>query len=166
MENNEVIEPEVIETTKEKFEIPESFREKYTENPDLAIEQLYKAQHKIIQEKKAKKELPTSNWLDDEQFAKLYQEQKFFEENPDMLEHKDKIKEYTSKDLTHKQAMKLVIEENPDIINRQTIQKSNFTAWSPDIWKTSFTKEDLSNMNYPEYKKAMWLIESWKAVKV
>lgn len=57
MVNNEVnVEETNVETTKEnKFEVPESFKEKFKDNPDKAIEQLYKAQHTIVEQKKAEK---------------------------------------------------------------------------------------------------------------
>ena len=50
-----VEETKVDATSENKFEVPESFKEKFKDNPDKAIEQLYKAQHTIINSKKAEK---------------------------------------------------------------------------------------------------------------
>jgi len=62
MVDNEVIVEETnVDTTENKFEVPESFKEKYSENPDKAIEELYKAQHKIVEQKKAEKKTPVEN---------------------------------------------------------------------------------------------------------
>lgn len=164
METQEVEVQEVVEPTENKIEIPESFREKYSENPDLAIEQLYKAQHKIVEQKKAKKiEQNTPNeWLSREQLEKFYEEKKFFETNPNMLEYKDQLNDFTSKGLSFEQAKKLVIDWNPDIVARQQAQQSNFTDWTPNLTKNTYSMSELANLWQKEYNKVMKLREQWK----
>ena len=148
-----------------KFEVPESFKEKYSENPEKAIEELYKAQHKIVEQKKS---APAENkHYSIEEMAemnrKFYEENKFFDSNPDMLEHKEKINEFTSKGLSYEQARKLVTSEDPTIESRQTAKKSNFTAGDPAITPSEFSVEDLSKMSQTDYNNAMASIDSGKA---
>lgn len=170
MEINEVnVETEEVETEwTKKFEVPETFKAKYSENPDLAIEELYRAQHKIVEQKKAeKKEIKVENpTLSREELEKFYAEKKFFEDKPSLLEYKDQINEFTSKGLTFSQAEKLVIDANPDISARNIAQKTNFTAWAPDYTSKNYTMEQLAEIGKRSPSKYAELIRDFKAGKI
>lgn len=59
---------------------------------------------------------------------KFYAEKKFFESNPELQEHENKIKEFTSKGYTLEHAKMAVLNDDPTIQNRAIAQKTNFTA--------------------------------------
>lgn len=153
------------ETTENKFEVPESFKEKFRDNPDKAIEQLYKAQHTIIEQKKAEKQEPSVEtkgmWRDE--LEKFYQEKKFFEENSHLSEHKEQILELTSKGIDFDDAKVLIERKDPTIQNRANAQKTNFTSGESSFDSRSFTKQELGEMSQSEYNKARDLIEAGKA---
>lgn len=167
MVNEEVkVETDVTteETTNNKFEVPSTFREKYAENPDLAIEELYKAQHKIVQQKKAEKQEPKEDgtWLKAEDVDKMLAEREFFKANPDLEEYKDQINEFTSKGLTHDDAKVLLERKDPTIANRKIANQSNFTSGQFDNSKTTYTKQELENMSQTDYNKVRKLMDEWK----
>jgi len=167
MVDNEVIVEETnVDTTENKFEVPESFKEKYSENPDRAIEELYKAQHKIVAQKKADKVVNTTETTGNnkEDFNKFYQEQRFFEENKHLEEHKDYILELTSKGNSFEDAKYLAEKKDPTIQNRATAQKTNFTSWTPDFSQTSYTQAELASKSQSEYNHIMKLREQGKAI--
>jgi len=146
-----------------------------TPNVEDLQARLSKAEAKIIDLKKSStKETPkvedtlkveptedTPNFMTRED----YQKEEFFKNNTELLDHKDDINEYVSKWYSLEDAKTVVISKDKTIEARKNTENSNFTAWSLDIWKTSFTKEELWNMNQSDYNKTMALIESWKAVK-
>lgn len=131
---------------------------------NLELEEKNKALgDKIYKLKKENKSTETpETWLSRDEMETFYQEKKFFETNPTMLEHKDEIDKFTSKGYSLKHAMSAVIENNPDIAARQNTQNSNFTTWTPDFSKTEFSKADLEAMNQFDYNKVMDLQEKGK----
>lgn len=168
MVDNEVKTTENVETveqtTDNKFEVPESFKEKFKDNPDKAIEQLYKAQHTIVKQKTAEKQEPDVEtkgmWRDD--LEKFYKEQKFFEENSHLSEHKEQILEFTSKGIDFEDAKALIERKDPTIQNRAIAKQTNFTSWEPDFQISSYTQEQLENMSQKEYEKIKSLQEQGK----
>lgn len=154
-----------VDTTENKFEVPESFKDKYSENPDKAIEELYKAQHKIVEQKKAEKKNPVTNetaWLSKEDLDKFYQEKRFFEDNKYLEEHKEDILWFTSKGLSFEDAKLLVEKKDPTIQNRATAQKTNFTSGTPDFKQSTYTHDELVNLPQNEYNKVMELKKQGK----
>ncbi len=120
----------------------------------------------LIQKHKTKKpDKQETTWMSAEDVKAMLREEKFYETNPDMLEHREKIAEYTSKGLTETQASKLIVDEDPTIANRKTAQNTNFTAWdsAPNV-SSSFTREQLENMTQREYNNAKDLIDTGKAI--
>ena len=120
--------------------------------------------YKLKKENKDNDKLVTWFWKED--MESMLNERDFFKTNPDLVEYKDKINEFTSKWISFEDAKTLVTTNDSTISNRQTTNKSNFTAWEPSLDNLNFTKEQLWDMNRSEYKQAMSLIESWKATKV
>lgn len=113
---------------------------------------------KIYKLKKETKKTETPEaWLSRDELEKFYEEKQFFEKRPEMSEYKEQLNEFTSKWLTFEQAEKLVRDANPDIVARQNTQKSNFTAWTPDFNKSSYSMDDLKNLPQNEYNKVMEL---------
>ena len=159
MVDNEVkVEETNVDTTENKFEVPESFKDKYSENPDKAIEELYQAQHKIVEQKKAEKKNPVTTetaWLSKEDLDKFYQEKRFFEENKYLEEHKEDILSFTSKGLSFEDARLLVEKKDPTIQNRAIAQKTNFTSGIPDFKQSTYTHDELANLPQNEYNKVM-----------
>jgi len=113
--------------------------------------------------KESKTQDKTDDWFWKGDIENILNEREFYKENPNLSEYKDKINKFTSKGLTHEQAMKLVIDEDSTIAARQTTNNSNFTATTTVTEAPNYTKDDLWNMNQAEYKKAMSLVESGKA---
>lgn len=171
METNEVNVNEVEKSTENiqvennGFVIPESFRAKYAENPDLAIEDLYKAQHKIVQQKKAQKEQSSESttWMSRDQLEKFYEEKKFFETNPDLTDYREQLNEFTSKWLSFDDAKALLERKDPTIANRKIANKTNFTSWVASNWPVTFSRQQLEDMSLEEYKKAKTMIKDGKA---
>lgn len=90
-------------------------------------------------------------------FEAFYAEKKFFEENPEMSEYKDKLTEYTSKGLSWEEARTLVSNQDPSIANRKVASQSNFTAWDTPNFKTSYSQDELKNLPQIEYNRVMEL---------
>ena len=170
MVDNEVkVEETNVDTTENKFEVPESFKDKYSENPDKAIEELYKAQHKIVEQKKAEKKNPVTTetaWLSKEDLDKFYQEKRFFEENKYLEEHKEDILSFTSKGLSFEDARLLVEKKDPTIQNRAIAQKSNFTSGTPDFSSDTYSMEQLAEIGKKNPSKYWELMRDYKAGKI
>ena len=83
-----------------------------------------------------------------------YEAEKFFESNPDMVEYKDKITEYTSKGIWFDKAKLLVEADDETIKNRKVASQTNFTSWdAPE--STIYTQEQVSKMPI-EQRKQIW----------
>ncbi len=116
---------------------------------------LSKAEAKIVEMKKTAtqpepvKEVtpePVQSF-DDDAFEKKYAEKKFFESNPDMVEYKDKLTEYTSTGLSYEKAKILVETDDATIANRKVASQTNFTSWDvPQAWQTTYTMEEFAEI--------------------
>lgn len=130
-----------------------------------------KAEAKIVDMKKSTtpevkeepKEEVKATGFDEDAFEKKYEEKKFFESNPDMIEYKDKLTEYTSKGIWWKEAKLLVESSDETIANRKVASQTNFTSWDKPIdIVTQMTKADLENLSQTEYNRAMELRKEGK----
>lgn len=168
VDNEVIVEETTVETTENKFEVPESFKEKYTENPDRAIEELYKAQHKIVEQKKADKKTAVSEtaWLWKDDLENFYQEKRFFEDNKHLEEHREDILKLTSKGNSLEDAKYLMERKDPTIQNRATAQNSNFTSWTPDFNSDTYTMEQLADIGKKNPSKYGELMRDYKAGKI
>ena len=93
--------------------------------------------------------------FDEEAFERKYEEKKFFEANPDMLEYKDKLAEYTSKGIWFKEAKLLVENSDETIANRKVASQTNFTSWDNPQAQATYTQEQVSKMPI-EKRKQVW----------
>lgn len=138
-----------------------------TKTVEQLSESLKKAEAKIVEMKKSttpaeKPEVETKGF-DDEAFEKKYEEKKFFESNPDMLEYKDKLTEYTSKGIGYNEAKLLVENSDETIANRKVAAKIDFTSWdAPQNIVTQMTKAELEKLPQAEYNKVMDLRQEGK----
>lgn len=115
-----------------------------TENAEVPVEttetidweqRARKAEAKIVDMKKSvtpKEEEPNEEKpqeaMTKDQLEAFYAEKKFFENNPDMMEYKDKITEYTSKGIDFEKAKLLVEADDETIRNRKVASQMNFTS--------------------------------------
>jgi len=96
-------------------------------------------------------------------FDKMYEERKFFESNPDMVEFKEALNGYTSKWLSFDDAKALVEQKDETYLNRKKTQQANFTNWElPDTERLNYTQDELASMSQVQYNKVMEWYESWK----
>lgn len=96
-------------------------------------------------------------------FDTLYEERKFFENNPDFVESKDAILGYTSKWISYNEAMMLVERNDPTYLAREKTKQANFTSWDlPSNDKTSYTAEELMELPQGQYNKVMELEQAGK----
>ena len=143
-----------------------------TKTAEELQESLRKAEAKIVELKKStatpkeepQEEAPKAETVgfDEEAFEKKYEEKKFFEANPDMLEYKDKLAEYTSKGIWFKEAKLLVENSDETIANRKVASQTNFTSWDVPQAQATYTRADLENMTQSEYNNAKALQEQGK----
>lgn len=127
----------------------------------------------LIQKHKEKKPAKTdkssetpSFWKDD--VKKMLDENKFYSDNPNMVEHKEAIEKFTSNWLSHEDAMTLVMKNDSTIAARANTNNSNFTDWASWGGKKSYSQEDLYNLwqKDPALKRqAMEDIAAGKAVE-
>lgn len=97
-----------------------------------------------------------------------YDKERFFENNKDLVEHKDKINEYISKWNSLDDA-KFLIERDikavdPTIANRKIANNSDFTSWDIPVDNT-YSMEDLAKIgkvNPWKYTQLMRDYKSWK----
>jgi 2-methylcitrate dehydratase PrpD len=106
-----------------------------TETVESLKAALSKAEAKIVDMKKSttpaeKLEEATiaPTGFDDNAFEKKYEEKKFFEANPDMLEYKDKLTEKTALGNSWADAKMLVESSDETIANRKIASQTNFTS--------------------------------------
>lgn len=150
-----------------------------TENAEVTVEttetidweqRAKKAEAKIVDMKKSvtpkeesTEEVKTeTTGFDEEAFERKYEEKKFFEANPDMLEYKDKLAEYTSKGIWFKEAKILVENSDETIANRKVASQINFTSWDTTQAQATYTRADLENMTQSEYNNVKALQEQGK----
>ena len=128
-------------------------------------ESLRKAEARIVElktsttpaEKQEEATMATTGF-DENAFEKKYEEKKFFEANPDMLEYKDKLTEKTALGNSWADAKMLVENSDETIANRKIASQANFTSWdAPDLQQTSYTVGDLEKMNQSQYERAVQL---------
>lgn len=153
MENEEVIENQEIDY-KVLYEQTKSEAE---EKANKVVELEW-----LIQKHKNKPKAETWSLDVDTLLEQKLAERDFYNANPWLVEHKDKIRELTSKGISLKVAREQVIEDNPDIVARNIAQQSNFTAWTPDYNKSTYSYEDLWKLNQVEYNKVMELNKQGK----
>lgn len=127
-----------------------------------------KAEAKIVDMKKSttpakevvKEETPTT--FDEATFEKKYEEKKFFESNPDMLEYKDKFADYTAKGIGYKEAKILVENSDETIANRKKASQTNFTNWDTPVSMDSYSMEDIAKMSPEERINVYKMRDAWK----
>ena len=136
--------------------------------------QLQKAEAKIVDLKKSTKETTTTeetpktepivennnNYMTRDDYAK----EEFFRNNPELLEHKDAISEKVSKWYSLDDAKTVLLSQDKTIEARKNTQNSNFTAWSGDYSKSSYTSDDLEKLSQREYNQVMTLQEQGKVI--
>jgi len=131
-----------------------------------------KAEAKIVADKKATEEPkttePTPEVKDTPNFMTRqdFEAERFFEQNTDLVEHKEYIMGKVTQGNTFDEAKFLAKLKDPTIENRKKTKQSNFTTWEAPIEKQSFTVDQLSEMDQDDYNKAMDLVESGKAKRV
>lgn len=134
-----------------------------TKTAEELQESLRKAEAKIVELKKStatpekpKEEAPAeTTGFDEQAFERKYEEKKFFEANPDMVEYKDKITEYTSKGINFAKAKILVEADDETIKNRKVASQTNFTSWDVPQAQASYTQEQVAQMPI-EQRKQVW----------
>lgn len=132
-----------------------------------------KAEAKIVDIKTNQKETPkaeeaieakttvdTPNFMTREDF----EQEKFFEQNEWLLDHRDKIKEYVSKWYSLDDAKTVLLSKDKTIEARKNTQNSNFTAWTPDFNKSTYTMDDLKNLSQNEYNQVIKLKAEGKII--
>ena len=138
-----------------------------------------KAEAKIVDMKKTSKEttpktkettvkevpeVDTSKFMTKEDFEK----EKFFESNPELVEHKDTINEYVSKWYSLEDAKVVVISKDSTIQARANTNNSNFTDWMSWGGTKTYSWEDLYKLwqKDPALKRqAMEDIAAGKAIE-
>ena len=130
---------------------------------------LVKAEWKIVEMKKTSKETkvvetPKTETTDTPNFMTRedFEQEKFFEQNPWLVEHKESISEKVSKGYTLEDAKTVLLSQDKTIEARKNTQNSNFTTWTPDFNKSSYTIEDLEKLPQWEYNKIMELKKQGK----
>ena len=129
-----------------------------------------KAEAKIVADKQSKKETTpevitpevktedTSNFMTRADFEK----DKFFESNPNLVDHKESINELVSKWYSLDDAKTVTLAKDTTIASRQNTQNSNFTAWAADFSKATYTTDELTNLPQNEYNKVIELSKQGK----
>lgn len=137
-------------------------------------ESLRKAEAKIVELKKTatpvKEEViepqEQNNWFDEEAFERKYEEKKFFESNPDMLEYKDRLLEKKALGNSWEEAKLLVENSDETIANRKVASQTNFTSWEvPSNWNM-YTMEELAEIWKHNPKKYGEIMADFKQGKV
>ena len=122
-----------------------------TETVEELQERLRKAEAKIVDMKKsttpAKEEAPKveTQGFDEDAFEKKYEEKKFFESNPDMVEYKEMLLEKVSKWNSWKEA-KLLVENSDSTIAERKKTNSMDISWKPAVWGNKITQEQISKL--------------------
>lgn len=171
MDENTTVETQEVETNEEVY-TPELSDESDT---DITLEDYYalkdrlsKAERLIVEQKRQskleKKEVKSaSNETDEKKLERLLDEREFFKENPEFVDYKKQLEEYTKLGIPIKKAALLVKEDDPTFWNRQKANEMNVTNWEASPTKTAYTKAELAKMSQADYVKAMEAIEGWKA---
>lgn len=123
---------------------------------------------KVIESKKkdAKKEPdpkdPPAPTLWKEDVEKILAEQDFYKNNPELVEHKARISELTSKGISLDVAKLQVESEDPTIANRIKARQSDFANW--DAWWVvkTITQEELADKPQKEFENIMKLSKQGK----
>jgi len=109
---------------------------------------------KIYKLKKSNKEKVEPNAsFDESSINRILDERKFYETNPDFLEHKEMISDLTSKWVSYEVAKAEVLQKDTTIAERLKTTNSNFTNWDVATNKTNYTIADLEKMSQWEYNK-------------
>lgn len=117
-------------------------------------------QKKSEEKKETPKEVDT-NFMTREDFEK----EKFFDNNPDLVEHKENIDNLVSKWYSLKDAKIVILEEDKTIKARQTTKNSNFTNWEIAAdWGQTYTQEEVANLPFNERKAIFAKFAQWKVV--
>ncbi len=116
--------------------------------------------------KESKNTSETTTWFWKEDIDNMLNERDFYKSNPNLVEHKEAIQEFTSKGLTHKQAMKLVIDADSTIAARQNTNNANFTSWTPDYSTGHYTMEEFAKIGKTNPSKYTELLRDYKAGKI
>jgi len=133
------------------------------EEKEKKINDLWDKIYKLKKDNKTKTVEKTDWWVGVDEINKIMEERDFFKENPDLVEHKETISEYTSKGLSIDEAKTLLLSKDQTIANRQNTKQANFTAWEPaNVAQAEYTREDLASMSQSEYNKIKALQEKWK----
>ena len=130
-----------VETTKTAEEYKESLRKAEAKIVELKKSNATAEDKPKGEDLKPEPEVNTAT----QDFDKLYEERKFFENNPDFVESKDAILGYTSKGISYDEAKILVERNDPTYIARQKSKQSNFTSGDEPIGD-SYTMEQLAQI--------------------
>lgn len=146
---------DTVETTKTAEELEAALKKAEAK----IVEMKKSATPEQVEAKEETSEAPAT--VKPEDMEKFYEERKFFESNPDLLEHADKLKEYNSKGIGWDEAKALVELKDPTIANRKVAKKMNFTAGDIPADSTVSNKE-LESMSQEDYTKARDLMKAGK----
>ena len=134
-----------------------------------------KAEAKIVDMKKSttpevkeevKEEVTEAKWLDMETYKSLRAEEKFFDENADLLEYKDKLSEKVKMGNTWEEAKLLVENSDETIRNRKVASQTNFTSGDAPDGVRTYSQEALYKLDPAAKRRALEDIASWKAKEV
>lgn len=189
IENNEEVDVDETETDSLDNQETDTGTDKYYNKEDLDIfkklwidpekattddlkalaKRALKAEQRIVDEKKTKKETKTTdNTIDPKaEFKRLMAEDKFYTANPEAEAYKDKIEEYQSKGLSLEDAYFLasksdrVIEENREVYWKGIVKWSTTSSeWIRLLTESEYQRlsdEELNKYNAETKAKFWWV---------
>ncbi len=156
MEQEEVVtegvEPEVTET--------EGDEEPTVEDYLKIKERLAKAEKKLVELKKSKKE----EWSKESEElieAKLA-ERDFYRDHPEFKDYKDEVSTYVKKWLSYDEAASLVKSKDPSFGNKEKAKAASISGGESGASKTVYTAAELMKMPQAEYNQVKALELAWK----
>lgn len=156
IENDDTAIIEDEETTNDYSEI--------TEDDYYALQsKLKKAEEAVVKYKKQAKKAPVVTNNENLVTKEDLELTRFVDKNPEYEWKEDDIKNYLKKGLSIQDAKKLV---EPDETNNNRIKtkQASITSWEQGSEQTTYTKEELVNLNQTEYNRVMDLKDAWKVV--
>ena len=125
-----------------------------------------KAEKAVVELKKQlknKSSETTPNAITEEELAIREELSEFLAENKDLKEYKADLLKYKKQGLTFKQAKAVIENDDKTIENRKKTNSMNLTEWeTSDEVKSSYTRDELSKLEWAKYDKVAKLIKAWK----
>lgn len=147
MEQEEVMTEEVVETEVETGEEEELTVDDYRK----LQERLQKAEKKLVELKKSKKEEGTKE--SEELIEAKLAERDFYRDHPEFKDYKEEISSYTKKGLSYDEAASLVKSKDPSFGNKDKAKSMSVSGGESGAQKTTYTSSELEKMSQKEYNE-------------